>query len=152
MDKMNAFTVSRYLKQENNALGLLLNQLKQHERWNNLLQKALPEIDSLTQHCQLVRYENQQLFMVTDSPHWVMKIRFHIPELIKYFRQFPEFFTLQAIHCKAKPLFMKNYAKKILAKPLALSAENATMLRAAAEKISDKKLREALEKIAKHIE
>ena len=148
MSKVTPSIVSHYLKQGNQALGLLLNRLKQHERWKDFLKNALPEVENLTEHCQLVRYEEQQLFMITDSPHWVMRIRFHIPELLKKFRQHPEFFGLKAIHCKAKPLFMKNYLKKISAQPLVLSAENAEILRDAAKKITDKKLQEVLERIA----
>ncbi len=129
MDKFS--TVKDYFNTD--GLNPLLSQLKNIARWNEYLAAYLPEEKNMAQHCQLVRYENQELFAVTDSPHWVMRFRFHIPELIKKFRTHEEFHELKNIQCKAKPLVVKNILQKN--RRTEISEESASFLKEILEKL-----------------
>ncbi|HLB57370.1 MAG TPA: hypothetical protein VJL60_01000, partial [Gammaproteobacteria bacterium] len=82
-----------------------------------------------------------------DSPQWVMRLRFYIPELLPKLRAYAGLETIQSICCKARPSHFAATKQKNRPKQV-ISSENAAILREAAHKLRDDKLRAILEKIA----
>ena len=130
---------------------MLLSKLNHLKQWNHSLKACLPEEKSLFQHCQIVGLSGNSLIVIADSAHWVTRLRFYIPELLPKLRTYPGLEKIQSICCKVQPNDFAATPKKIKRPQQKLSTENASILRAAAQKLSDKKLRAILEKIAGYL-
>lgn len=143
-------SITHYLQQDNPTLSNLLSKLSQLQRWNNGLNECLLDQNkSLTQHCFIVNLIGTSLIVIADNPHWVTRLRFHIPELLVKLRQYPGLENIQAICCKVQP----NYVPASLSNrepQQKLSLQSAALLRETAHKVTDEKLRMVLEKIAEH--
>lgn len=145
-------SITQYLQQDHPLLGNVLSKLSQLEQWNSWLKECLPEQNkTLTQHCFIVNRAGASLIVIADNPHWVTRLRFHVPELLVKLKQYPGLETIQAICCKVQPNYVPVAPSKREPQQK-LSPKNAALLRAAASKVKDKKLRMVLEKIAAHSE
>lgn len=148
---MTQSTITHFLKQESQTLGSLLAKLNQLKQWNACLQECLAEDKALTQHCQIVNLAGTSLIVIADSPHWVTRLRFYIPELLPKLRAHPGLEKIQSICGKTRPADYSLSPKQAAARhPQKLSLHTAEILRATAQKINDQKLRKILEKIAQH--
>ena len=143
-------SITHYLQQYNPILSNLLSKLSQLEQWNSWLKECLLDQNkTLTQHCFIVNLVGTSLIVIADNPHWVTRLRFHIPELLVKLKQYPGLENIQAICCKVQP----NYVPASLSNrepQQKLSTKSAALLREIASKVTDEKLRIALEKIAGH--
>lgn len=145
-------SITNYFQNENQAFGSLAAKLNQLKQWNGWLADSLPNENTLLQHCQIVSLSSGSLIVIADSAHWVTRLRFYIPELLPKLRAYPGLEKIRSICCKVQPNHFKSAPKKTNPPLKKLSQENASMLRKTAQKISDSKLREILERIAERVE
>lgn len=145
-------SLTNYLKQDCKTLGRLLSKLSQLEHWNNALRECLITEPTLTEHCKIVNLIGTSLIAIADSPHWLTRIRFHIPELLPKLRTYPGLEQIRALCCKVQPNYPKMQARQSNRAQKKLSPNNAQLLHQDAQKISDEKLRTVMEKIARHFQ
>lgn len=143
-------SIKHYLQQDIQTLGNVLSKLGQLQQWNSWLKECLLDQNiALTQHCFIVNLIGTSLIVIADNPHWVTRFRFHIPELLTKLRQYPSLENIQAICCKVQPNYVSALSSNRQPQQK-LSSRSAALLRETASKITDEKLRIALEKIAEH--
>lgn len=148
MKKLNP---SHYLQHDNKNLGSLLARLDQFKRWNDYFRQCLNNEAHIMDHCHVVNFTANAFIVMTDSPHWLTRIRFHVGDLVPKLRQYPGLENLKAICCKTQPNSPQQRFKKTPKKPLTLKPTTAKSILAIAEKLEDKKIRTILEKIASHV-
>jgi hypothetical protein len=144
---MTKSTLTEFLRADSKSLGSLLTRLNQLKQWNAWLQESLTTDQPLTKHCYIVNLTGNSLIVIADSAHWVTRLRFHIPDLIKKLKRYPGLENIRAICCKTQPAH-HTATKKKTASPQKLSMNSANILRESAQKIADKKLGDILKKIA----
>jgi hypothetical protein len=146
---MTQLTLNQFLQQDSKMLGSLLTKLNQLKQWNTWLKESLTADEPLTKHCYIVNLKGTSLIVIADSAHWVTRLRFHVPDLLKKLKKYPGLETIRAICSKTQPnptMIIKKKKKT----PQTLSAKTAELFLQSAQKITDKKLRDSLEKIARH--
>ena len=143
---MTKSNVGQYLQTDSKTLGSLLTRLKQLNHWNIYLRECLAE-DELIHHCQIVNLSGNSLIVIADNPHWMTRLRFHIPELLKKLRVCQGLEKIQGICCKVQPNYIQAKTKKRHS-PQIMSDHTAAAIRDIANKLQDEKLRLILEKIA----
>ncbi len=142
--------ITRYLQQDSHLLGNLLSKLNQLRQWNAWLGECLEENTVLAQHCFIVNLSGTSLIVLADNPHWLTRFRFHIPTLLPKLQHYPGLENIQSICCKVQPNYVPTSPSNQREPQQKLSSENASLLRETAKKVTDEKLRIALEKIADH--
>lgn len=142
--------IRNYLQRDSKTLGSLLNKLTQLKRWNALLRDCLDEESHLMDHCQIVNMSGNSLIIITNSPHWLTRLRFHIPDLLPKLRQHAGLEHIKAICCKAQPSLHHAKSKKAHRTRLRLKPETAAMILETAKKLGDTKIRSILERIASY--
>jgi hypothetical protein len=147
---MTKTTLNHFLKPDGKMLGSLLTKLEQLKQWNTWLKENLTADEPLTKHCYIVNLQGTSLIVIADSAHWVTRLRFHIPDLLKKLKRYPGLENIRAICCKTYPPH-HTVIKKKKRTPQKLSTKTAESLQESAKKIKDKKLRDILEKIALNI-
>jgi hypothetical protein len=144
-------TIANFLQTESKTLGSLLTRLNQLNKWNSILQECLAKEDELINHCQIVNLTGTSLIVIADSPHWITRLRFYIPQLLPKLRNYPGLEKVQAICSKVQPNYTKIKPKK--RKPQQRpTTGTATIIREIANKLPDEKLKLILEKIASQSE
>lgn len=139
-------TLAEYLQQDSKTLGQLLIKFNLLKMWNARLNDCLPKEEALLQHCQIVGLDKTSLIVIADNPHWVTRFRFFIPDLIIQLQRYEDFKHIRAICCKVRPPHYR--ANKSKRQPLVISHQTADVLKHAANKIKDKKLKEILMRMA----
>jgi hypothetical protein len=136
------------LKNEGKALLHLFQKLDQLKELNRIFaQYAEPGIVA---HCKIANLQNNCLIVIVDNGNWATQLRFHIPNLIVQMRQHTVLQNLKAICCKTRPdPALVKPQKKRQRSMVRISASTATLIEQSAEGISDTKLRNILERIAK---
>jgi hypothetical protein len=147
---MKKGNVENYFSSDNHALGELLVKLNQLKQWNSWLEESLANEKTLLTHCQIVGLSGTSLIAIADSAHWVTRLRFYIPDLLPKLRKYHGLEKIESISCKVQPNIFSIAPQKKSLPQQKLSEKNAAMLLATAEKMSDKKLRAVLEKIASY--
>lgn len=148
---MTKQTLTKYLKHDSKIMGILLGRLNELERWNAALRDCLSKEPLLIEHCQIVNLSGTSLIAIADSPHWLTRIRFHIPELLPQLRQYPGLEHIRALCCKVRPQYPRK-TTHIKRTPQKLSIATANRVKADAQKLTDDKLRAIMEKIAQYSE
>jgi hypothetical protein len=131
---------------QNETLGNLLRKFNRLETWNTWLKECLPEESVLFEHCQIVGLDKTSVIVIADNPHWVTRFRFFIPDLLIKLRHYDDFKDIRAICCKVKPPHFR--ATKPKRHPLIISNNTAEILKEAAKKIKNEKLKAILNKMA----
>lgn len=139
-----------YLQQDGKTLGSLLNKLTQLKKWNLILRDCLGDEAHIMNHCQIVNVSGNSLIAIADSPHWLTRLRFHIPDLLPKLREHKGLEHIKAICCKAQPGIHHTQSKKTNRKRLALKPETANLMLENAKKTKDEKIKAILEKIASY--
>lgn len=140
-------TATDFLKHDSQTFAGLLLRLNKLKQWNAWMAEFLAREKILTEHCQIVGLDKSSLIVIADNAHWVTRFRFFIPELISKLRNCPGLEKLGSICCKVRPPYYAPVSRGKKYKPT-LSAVSAAILRDAASKIKDDKLRKSLEKMA----
>jgi hypothetical protein len=147
---MTNTTIHHYLQRDSKTLGNLLNKLAQLKRWNEILRSCLGDEAHLMDHCQIVNLSNNSLIVIANSPNWLTRLRFHIPDLLPKLQQHKGLEHIKAICCKAQPIIQHGKLKKVFRKRLKLKPETATAIIETAKKLKDTKIKAILEKIASY--
>lgn len=144
--------LKNYFCKKNQTLASILGRIEQIKCWQGILSQCLPEEKTLFAHCHVVQATPSHLMIVTENPHWNTRLRFLVPQILQQLKQQSEHAKLTAIYCKVRPpLFHPSLTfKKKHRVPLIISQNTATALKRAADKIQNKKVRCALEKLAAH--
>jgi hypothetical protein len=140
-------SLTHYL-QQHNALGALLPKLQALKQWNAWLVDSLGEEVELAQHCFIANLAGNSFIVIADSPIWVTRFRFRIPEVLAKLRTYPGLEKVQAMCCKVQPSYTPHSSTYKRPPQQRLSAQNAQKLREEAKKVKDSKLRAVLERIA----
>lgn len=144
-------TIQKYLQQnDNKTLGSLLNKLTQLKRWNEILRTCLGDQGHIMDHCHIVNISMNSFIVIADSPNWVTRLRFYIPELLPKIRTYQGLEHIKAICCKAQPGVHHGKPKKALRSRLKLNSETADVLLNDAKNVKDTRIKAILEKIASH--
>ncbi len=133
-------TIADYFKNENKTLSQLLVKFRRLLIWNQYLRDCLPDETSLLEHCQIVGMDKTSLIVIADSPHWVMRFRFFIPDLIHQLKKYDDLKEIRAICCKVKPLHYSS-SKKQKRQPLMISEQTIQVIQETAGKIKNSKLK-----------
>ncbi len=106
--------------------------------------------DALAKHCIVANYKKETLVLLTDSASWSTKIRFMEPTLLNQLKTNKIFAGIKKIKCKVRPKENEiSYTKKH--KLIVISDKNASMIKATAKTIKNKRLRESLMRLAKSV-
>lgn len=134
----------------NKSWSTLLQTVALLSQINQYFKDCFPGQQTLANHCYVIKKTNGNLTLLVDNAHWVIQLRFQLPDLIKKLRTFPELHDLQTIDLKVRPRPAPlSSAPPPTRPPVQLSAQNAALLRDTAKTISDPKLKAILDKIAK---
>lgn len=144
---MTKNTIQHYLTANNKTLGSLLNQLSQLQKLNALLRDSLGENAFVMDHCHVVNISSNSLIVIADSPHWLTKLRFFIPELLPKLHKHPGLEHLKAICCKAQPKIHFKSTPPIRHR-LKLNAQTADKVLETTKQLKDERIKAILEKIA----
>lgn len=144
---MTKRTIANYLQHESKTIGHLIAKFNRLKTWNDWLQDCLPDEGILLQHCQIVGLDKASLIVIADNPHWVTRFRFFIPELLIQLRHYEDFKHIKAICCKTRPPHYR--VSQLKRKPLIISSQTAEMMKLAADRIKNEKLKNMLMRIAK---
>lgn len=136
--KPSQSSVADFLHVDNQNLQKLMTHLQQLKQWNSWLTACIPEEKNILQHCQIVRYEHQQLFVITESAHWITRFRFYIPDLLEKLKKTPDFHQLKSIDCAVRPDTSKQFNVKKSLPRAVLSPKNANILKTILEKTRTK--------------
>jgi hypothetical protein len=142
--------VHHYLQRDSKTLGNVLNKLAQLKQWNMILRECLGDEAHLMDHCQIVNISVNSLIVIADSPNWLTRLRFHIPDLLPKLRQHKGLEHIKAICCKAQPSIHHIKPKRTPKSRLLLKPETAAAMLETAKKVEDIKIRTILEKIASY--
>lgn len=147
---MTKTMIHHYLQRDSKTLGSLLNKLTQLKQWNSILRACLGDEGHIMDHCQIVNLSGNSFIAIADSPNWLTRLRFHIPDLLPKLRQHQGLEHIKAICCKAQPSIHHAKSKKAPRNKLMLKPETANMMLENAKNTKDEKIKAILEKIASY--
>ena len=126
-------------------LKLLLNQAQRLAHLQRLLESQLQP--AARAHCHIAAWRDGVLSLVVTDGHWATRLRYQQKRLQRQLQALEAFGNLQKIRFQVRPPLVS--APRV-SQPLMLSNDAATSIRDSAEGIRDPRLREALERLAKH--
>lgn len=142
-------TIADHLQKSGQELQSVLTKIKELERLN---QKFLFHLDpALKNYCQIANWQNNRLIILAANASVATQLRFQIPDLLKKFKQDSLLKKFQDIHCIVRPFSSRLQSMPHPRKINPLSPETAKQIHEIAQSLSDDKLREVMEKIAKHV-
>lgn len=139
---------AQYLRNDNTILRALFTRIKQLDVLNSLLATYIDP--KLVNHCRVTNYENQCLFLMTESAIWGTHIRFQVPQLISQLKQHPELRDLTTIHCKVMPSVKtpRMHSSPKYQPAQRLSTETAELILRIADSIEESPLKATMKRIA----
>jgi hypothetical protein len=138
--------INDILQSSDNQLSNLIAKVNQLNELNQSLSKILDS--KLAAHCQITNLENGILTILVDNSSWGTKIRYTSPDIINKMHDTNVLSKVKSIKCIVRPGKYERTKTKQPDQKLTISAENAQLLRSIAQGVKDKKLREALMKLA----
>jgi hypothetical protein len=135
-------SVKQILNSQNSGLQELLHHTQRLNTLNKQLSHLLPL--PLALHCTAAAVEQETLVLMVDSPAWATRLRLQSPNLIKALKDF----QIKSVAVKIQPL-QKAPETTPRARPK-MSCDTANLLNYLAETTSDLKLKQALQRLARH--
>lgn len=135
--------IARLISDTAGGCAALLQQSQRLLHLTRTLQEHLPE--PLNRHCTVANIHNDSLILLTDSPVWSSRLRFHAPALLR------ELERRHAVHL-TKVQIRINPPEQV--RPAAvshkprMSAPTAALLRQVASSVDDPALGTALRRLA----
>lgn len=139
-----AKTADSILRQSQ-PLQALLGAARRLDKLQNLLEAALEP--AAREHCKVASWRDGTLLLIVSNGHWATRLHYQQRRLLRLLQEQTAFNGLQRILLKVQPVTGSSSAG---ARHVELSAAAADSLRTAADGISDPRLREALERLARH--
>lgn len=133
------------LLKTHSTLKGLFHQARAVERMQVLVNSVLEP--AAREHCRAASYKDGLLRLLVTDSQWATRIRYQQKRLIRQLQAYSEFATLTKIHCKVQPPLVKNATPVRKMRRSNVAAES---LIETSKEISDPKLREALQRLARH--
>ncbi len=130
------------------ALSRLMEHARQLHHTTLAIRKFLPT--PLDEHCQPGNIHHYTLILYTSSPAWATRLRYFVPDLIKFLRTRPPTAHIRHIRIIVQPRSPVQ-AKLDTKRPRLLSQENARLLRHAATTARSPRLSAALHRLSRHV-
>ncbi|MDZ7662322.1 DUF721 domain-containing protein [Thiohalophilus sp.] len=136
----------KLLHGEKTRLADLVTTTRQLRRLNQHLLAVLAA--PLTDHCQVARYDTEQLIIQVDSPVWASRLRYYVPTLLQELKQnIPDLQGLKSIKIHVAPATPTPVEKPPDKREITPAASR--NIQAMAEAIDDPVLREALQRLSR---
>lgn len=127
------------------SVSELLAHARRLHALSALLHRCLtPE---LAPHARLLRWEEGQLTVQTDSAAWATRLRYLAPQLLRCLQQLPPFAEARRIEIHIAPVGTPAATKK--PQPAHLSPDSAYLIEVYAATVTDPHLRAALQRLAR---
>lgn len=133
------------LLREAKPLRALFGQALRLDRLQHLLESQLQP--AAREHCHVASWRDGDLLLIVTDGHWATRLRYQQRRLQRQLQEFEEFRGLQRIQFRVQP---PPPPRHVPPRPRPISSEAADGLQAAAQGISDPRLRAALERLAGH--
>ena len=137
-------SVGHILSSKSSGLERLLERVNNLAEVNRALHSYLAA--PLNAHCQLQNIKGQWAVVHVDSSAWATRLRYQIPQLLKFLQSLPGLGQLKEIQIQIRP--PRHQAPKPKARSAQFSAASAAAVHALAESTSDPKLSAALRRLA----
>lgn len=129
------------------SLTGLIHKTQQLQQLNHAWKSCIDP--TLAEHTQVANLRNGCLIIEVESSAWATRLRFAIPEIQKRLQTSSELRNLKNIEWYIQPA--ENTTRPIKQHaPLQLSENNAQLIEDTAAHITNKKLRDVLQQLAKH--
>lgn len=136
----------KLLQGERTRLADLVTTTRRLRQLNQHLSAVLDV--PLTDHCQVARYDTEQLIIQVDSPVWASRLRYYIPTLLQELKQnIPDLQGLKSIKMHVAPAAPAPVEKSPEKREITPAASQ--NIQAMAETIDDPALREALQRLGR---
>lgn len=133
------------LLREEKPLRALFNEAQRIDQLQQLLASQLQP--AAREHCHVASWREGRLLLIVTDGHWATRLRYQQARLLRQLKGFEAFAGLERIVFKVQPSFTPSSAPMTEGR---LSTTAAESLQATAETVSDPRLREALERLARH--
>lgn len=143
---------NEFLTTDNNDMRSLFAKIRELTNLHARVSPHLPE--ELREYCQVANLIGGQLILITANGSVATQLRFQNVDLLRKMKQDPELAKIKSIHCKVHPGFSSSTSKKAAAKakPIPpLTPQTADMVKQIARSLEDPKLKEVMERIARHV-
>ena len=141
-------SIKTILEQPGNQLTKLMAKVNKLNELNQYLSDILPL--KLAKHCKIANFTGDELVLVVDNSTWATRIRYMSPDLVEKFREIPELQQINSIKTIIRADIKKDNKQQEEATKPQLSKENAQFILSVAKNIKDKKLKEALLRLAEN--
>ncbi|MFC4864379.1 DUF721 domain-containing protein [Pseudomonas sp. MAHUQ-62] len=133
------------LLREQKPLRALFNEAQRIEQLQQLLASQLQP--AARDHCHVAAWREGRLLLIVTDGHWATRLRYQQTRLLRQLKGFEAFAGLERIVFKVQPSFAPSSTPVTEGR---LSSTAAESLQATAETVTDPRLREALERLARH--
>lgn len=145
--------ITDLLKPNLKELQTILSKIRAIGLLNETVKNLLPS--HLQKYCQVANLSNGILVMLTANGSAASELKNHFAPLLHQLHQTPNLRHIREIEVKVRPTSTpvgvhRGKGSKSPSKPAKLTPAAASAVAAVAETIEDPKLREIMEKIAKH--
>lgn len=128
------------------GLHTILEKAAILQQLTQTLRSSLSE--PLNQHICVANIRNNTLVIGADSPAWVTRIRFHSADILKQMRQETGLTQLSKVHFKV--IRSSTQGSDFVSSPNSLPESAASLLQSTAQRISDKELKAAIERLSRN--
>jgi hypothetical protein len=133
------------LLREAKPLKALFHQAQRLDLLQRLLESQLQP--AARAHCRVASWREGCLLLIVTDGHWATRLRYQQRRLLRQLQTHEEFATLTKIQLKVQPPTVERHATN---PPMTLSDSAAENIQATADGVRDPRLREALERLARH--
>lgn len=133
------------LLREAKPLKALFHQTQRLDHLQRLMESQLQP--AARAHCRVASWREGCLLLIVTDGHWATRLRYQQRRLLRQLQTLEEFATLAKIQLKVQPPTVERSGTS---QPMTLSDSAAENIQATAEGVRDPRLREALERLARH--
>ncbi|WP_421682274.1 DUF721 domain-containing protein [Stutzerimonas urumqiensis] len=133
------------LLREARPLKALFGEAQRLDRLQRLVEAQLQA--AAREHCRVASWREGILLLIVTDGHWATRLRYQQNRLLRQLRTCEEFATLAKIQFRVQPTSGTNRAPDRIPRRSDAAAQS---LEEAAEGIDDPKLRQALQRLARH--
>lgn len=144
--------INDYLQANDKNLQFILTKINQLEKIHQKVASYLSE--AIAKQCRVAQVRENTLILIAANSSIAAQLRFQTADLLAKFKQDIVLKHIQEIESKVSPRFLQfmQQTTKNDFKPMQLiSRETANVIKEIAESISDPKLKEVMERIARRI-
>lgn len=138
------------LKQDSQTLLSILAKVNELKQFKEIILLYLEP--ALSEHCQIIKFEKNCLFVLVENGHWATQLRFQIPSLLPQLKSHDTLKNINGIICKTRPDTLSKYkSKKTTSRKVnPISPHTAQIILDNTKQIKHEKLKTIFEKIVRH--